>query len=147
MGNKSQTSVKKKGKPEKCISIEEAKELQKTWCDTRTHEIHKCVGFEDSRQFWWSVEELEEYLKYVKKKSKKQGILNPGIRFFFGAYPKSKCNAGQGHSTLFLAPTGAVPKNLGKGDDSNEEEEEENPNNYEIEPFNRGNDDKPKKDY
>ncbi len=117
--------------PKNCITVEEAKELQKAWCDTRTPEIDKCLGFEDTREFWWSVEELEEYLKYVKKQSRKQGIDNPGIRMYFGAYPKEKCKMDRGYATLFLAPTGAPAGGLGKGGDSAA-------NNYEVAPYNSG---------
>ncbi len=118
-----------KKRPAKCISIEEARELQTTWCDTRTPEIDRCIGFEDTREFWWSVEELQDYLKYVKKQSRKQGIDNPGIRMYFGAYPASKCKMGKGYSTLFLAPTGAP---AGGGKDGIDDA----PNNYDIEAYN-----------
>ncbi|MCK8523388.1 hypothetical protein M0D21_17535 [Aquimarina sp. D1M17] len=118
------------GKPKKCISIEDAKELQQAWCDTRTPEIDKCLGFEDTREFWWSVEELMEYLKYVKRKSRKQGIDNPGVRIYFGAYPETKCKMNRGYATVFFAPTGA-PAGTGKDGDSAQ-------NNYDIEPYNFG---------
>ncbi len=120
-----------KKRPEKCISVEEAKELQQVWCNTRTPEIDRCIGFEDTREFWWSVEELMEYLKYVKKKSRKMGIDNPGIRMYLGAYPDSKCKMGKGYATLFLAPTGDPAGSLGKDGDSAE-------NNYDIDPYNGG---------
>ena len=126
--------------PEKCISVEEARELHKEWCGTRTPHIHKCIGFEDTREFWWSVEELQEYLKYVKKQSKKMGIDNPGIRMYLGAYPSSKCKMHRGYSTLFLAPTGAPAGELGKGGGSA-------PNNYEIQAYNRGGSGFPPNDY
>ncbi len=116
--------------PKKCISVEEARELQNTWCDTRTPEIDKCLGFEDTREFWWSVEELQEYLKYVKKRSRKMGIKDPGIRMYFGAYSKEKCKMDRGYATAFLAATGSP---AGSGKDGDESE-----NNYLIEPFNYG---------
>ncbi|GAA4278416.1 hypothetical protein [Aquimarina mytili] len=126
--------------PKKCITVDEARELQKVWCDTRTPEIDKCIGFQDTREFWWSVEELEEYLKYVKKQSKKQGIDDPGIRIYFGAYPESKCKMHRGYSTVFLAPTGAPAGSFGKGGDSAS-------NNYEIQPMNGAGAGFPPKDY
>ncbi|WP_281988112.1 hypothetical protein [Aquimarina aggregata] len=116
--------------PKKCITVEEARELQKAWCDTRTPEIDKCLGFEDTREFHWSVKELKKYLKYVKKQSKKQGIKNPGIRVYFGAYPKEQCKMDRGYATVFLAPTGA-PAGEGKDGDSAQ-------NNYNLEPLNYG---------
>ncbi len=127
-------------RPEKCISVEEAKELQQVWCDTRTPEIDKCLGFEDTREFWWSVEDLQEYLKYVKKMSRKQGVDNPGIRIYLGAYPKEKCKMDRGYSTLFLAPTGAPVGGMGKDGDNA-------PNNYEIEPMNLSNGGNPPTNY
>ncbi len=119
-------------RPIKCISVEEAKELEKTWCDTRTPEIDECLGFQDTREFEWSVEELQEYLKYVKRKSRKQGILDPGIRVYFGAYSKDKCKMGRGYSTVFLAPTGEPAGSEGKGGSRRR-------NNYRIRPLNGAN--------
>ncbi len=129
-----------KNVPKKCIKVEEAKELQKEWCCTRTPEIDNCLGFEDTREFWWSVEELEEYLAYVKKESKEQGIDDPGIRMYFGAYPASKCKSKKGYATVFLAPTGAPAGGLGKGGDLA-------PNNYKIRAYNWGSSGNPPNTY
>lgn len=117
--------------PKKCISVEEARELQNTWCDTRTPEIDNCLGFEDTREFWWSVKELKKYLRYVERESKKQGIENPGIRAYFGAYPKDKCKIKRGYATMFFAPTGSPAGAPGKDGDCQA-------NNYKIEAYNRG---------
>ncbi len=120
-----------KKRPEKCIDEKQARELHNEWCCTRTPHIDKCMDFEDKREFWWSLEELQDYLKYVKKQSKKQGIKDPGIRIYFGAYPKEKCKMNRGYSTVFLAPTGTLPGEEGKGFGSS-------PNVYSIAPFNHG---------
>ena len=116
-------------KPKKCICKQEAQELQKQWCDTRQNAINSCLGFEDSREFWWSLEELQEYLNYVREESNKQQIINPGIRVYLGAYPEKKCKENKGMTTIFLAPTG-VPRGE-RGKDGALQ-----PNNYNIESLN-----------
>ena len=83
--------AKKVQKPEKCIKVEEARELHDNWCKKRGKRLQKKLGFEDAREFHWSVAELEEYLAYVKQESKEQGITDPGIRIYLGAYSKEKC--------------------------------------------------------
>ncbi|KAA1248061.1 hypothetical protein [Aquimarina sp. RZ0] len=118
-------------RPKKCITEEEARELHDNWCIKREGHLKKSLGFEDAREFHWSVAELEEYLAYVKQESKKQGITNPGIRAYFGAYPQNKCTKNRGYSTLFFAPTGS--RAGAKGKDGADDE-----NNYGISAFNRG---------
>lgn len=115
-------------KPKKCISVQEARELQKNWKSSRGKAIDRAQGFQDTREFWLSIEELEEYLKYVKEKSVEQEVENPGIRIYFGAYPPAAQN--RGYSTVFLAPTkksGSVESTV----------EDENVNNYDIDPLNQ----------
>lgn len=128
------------GKPKKCISVEEARELHDNWCENRKKHLEKCLGHEDDREFWWSVEELEEYLEYVKAESKEQGINDPGIRIYLGAYSKGTCKMGKGYSTLFMTPTGSSVRSLGK-DGGNAQ------NNYDIAPFNGGGAGRPPDDY
>lgn len=115
-------------KPKKCISVEEAKKQQDEWIRTRGKDIERGEGYEDTREFWYSLEELQEYLNYVKEKSAEQGVKNPGIRFYLGAYPKSENK--KSYSTIFLAPTKEAPgETESAGEDSDT-------NNYEIDPFN-----------
>ena len=64
-------------KPKKCISVEEARKEQDEWVKTRGKDIREAEGYEDTREFWYSVDELQEYLDYVKEKSKEQGVLSP----------------------------------------------------------------------
>lgn len=132
--------AKKVQKPQKCINVEEARELHDNWCKKRGKRLHKKLGFEDAREFHWTVAELEEYLAYVKQESAEQGIENPGIRVYMGAYSSSKCKMGRGYSTLFFAPTGARPGASGK--DGRDDE-----NNYEIDAFNKGGSGFPPNDY
>ncbi|SEM23207.1 hypothetical protein SAMN04487910_4492 [Aquimarina amphilecti] len=121
--------AKKVQKPQKCITENEARELHDNWCKKRSKRLQKKLGFEDKREFHWSVAELEEYLAYVKQESEKQGIKDPGIRVYLGAYSESKCKMKKGYSTLFFAPTGSRPGAFGKDGEDPE-------NNYGIEPFN-----------
>lgn len=115
-------------KPKKCISIEEAREEQDEWVRTRGKDIKECEGFEDTREFWYSLDELQEYLDYVREKSKEQGVKKPGIRFYLGAYPTTKYK--KGYATMFLAPTKEATGET--ADDAKDSE----PNNYGIEPMN-----------
>lgn len=124
-------------KPEKCISVEDARKEQDEWVKTRGKDIEKCCGYEDTREFWYSLDELQEYLDYVREKSKEQRVKNPGIRFYLGAYPTTKKD--RGYCTMFLAPTKEANSKRGAIKRSNSIERAEdttNTNNYEIEPLN-----------
>ncbi|MBT0608943.1 hypothetical protein [Aequorivita echinoideorum] len=105
-------------KPLKCISVEEATQLQDNWLATRAIYIEQGLGGADTREFLFSVEELQEFLDYVKSESEEQEIDNPGVRIYFAAYNSEENNK----ATVFLAPT--------KGTDENAD------NNYKIDPMN-----------
>ena len=95
--------------------------------ETREPVIRESLGHNDTREFWYSVDELQEYLDYVREKSREQGIETPGIRVYLGAYPKTPQS--RGYATLFLAPTQ-------ESDERDENGELRNDNNYNIEPYN-----------
>ncbi|OAB78821.1 hypothetical protein [Cochleicola gelatinilyticus] len=107
-------------KPKNCITPTEAKQLQENWMDTRALYIKNETGSEDVSNVFYTVEELEEYLTYVKNESKKQGIDSPGIRIYFAAYNDSKSKK----ATVFLAPT--------EGDAASSN------TNYKLDPLNKG---------
>ncbi len=108
-------------KPDKCISVNEAKALQNNWETTREPAITAMRnGTQDMSDFMWSLDELQEYLDYVKQESKKAGCNNPGIRVFLGAYNDNNST----NTTVFFAPT--------------ETDQIGADNNYDIEPFNFG---------
>ncbi len=117
------SNEEKKELPSKIVTHEAAKEMQDRYVETRYEVITKELG-PDGREFYWSLEDLEQYLNYVKKESKKQGVQNPGIRIYLGAYGAEK----GGKTTLFLSPTEDVisAENLGKMPE----------NNYGIQPMN-----------
>ncbi|AVR46974.1 hypothetical protein C7S20_17890 [Christiangramia fulva] len=112
-------------KPKKCISVEQARELQNHWVRSRGKEIERGQGYQDTREFWFSLDELQEYINYVREESEKQKVVNPGIRVYFGAYPPGKNNREKSYSTIFLAPT----KDVTNSPTTTE-------NNYDIEPLN-----------
>lgn len=107
-------------KPEKCISVAHARSLQDNWVSSRALEIENAIGAEDAREFLFSVSELQQFLDYIKNISTSEGIANPGVRVYFGAYDGESSNK----ATVFLVGT--------KGFETGA------PNNYNIDPLNRG---------
>ncbi|MEP2935302.1 MAG: hypothetical protein ABJM06_06265 [Gilvibacter sp.] len=106
-------------KPDKCISVNEAKDLQANWVSSREPAITSMRNnVQDTREFVFSVAELEEFLEYVKEESDEQDIEKPGIRIYLGAY-NTMTNS---NATLFMTAT--------KGCESDSD------NNYDIEPLN-----------
>ncbi len=115
-------------KPKKCISVDKARELQERWVKSRGKEIERGQGYQDTREFWFSLDELQEYIDYVREESKNQGAENPGIRIYFGAYPPGQNNRSKSYTTVFLAPTKEVSNSLTTTE-----------NNYDIDPLNESN--------
>jgi len=105
--------------PAKCITETEARQLQDNWKSTRAIEIENAQGSEDTREFFYTVAELEEYLAYVKAESIKQGYLAAGVRIYFAAYDNAVTNK----ATVFLAPTTGTSASSA--------------NNYNIQPLNK----------
>ncbi len=104
-------------KPSNCITVAEAKQLQNNWKATRAVDIEVAMGSPDTREFLFSVAELQQFLDYIREGSE---TLNPGIRIYFAAYDNDLTDK----ATVFLAPTLGVTAN--------------SPNNYKLEPFNKG---------
>lgn len=116
-------------KPKKCITREKAIDLQKRWWKTRGEVIENSEKHKDVCAVKFSVAELEEYLEYVKAKSREQGIKDPGVSIWMGAYESSQEKPGL--STVFLAATREKTGEIGE----EENDFEENP---EVEPYNLG---------
>ncbi|MCF6306989.1 MAG: hypothetical protein L3J09_03440 [Flavobacteriaceae bacterium] len=116
-------------KPKNCITVAAAKTLQKNWNTTRAVDIAKAMGSKDCCAITFNIDQLQEFINYVKDESAKQGIDNPGIRVYFAAYNDKESTK----ATVFLNAT--------ESDDGNSD------NNYGIDPLNMGNGGFPPKAY
>lgn len=125
-------------RPPKSITVEKARELQDDWKQSRAKEIENGQGYQDTREFWYSLEELQEYLDYVKEESNRQNVKKPGIRIYFASYPKS--NEKKSYATVFLAPTKEASADGSEASGSDD-------NNYEIDPLNHGHGGEPPNNY
>ncbi|APU66905.1 MAG: hypothetical protein VX712_00705 [Bacteroidota bacterium] len=115
-------------RPTKCISVAEAKALQQEWWDTRLEVTTNGHKHQDTCEFHFSLEELQEFLDYVKEESDAAGIKSPGINIWFGAYQAKESRPNL--STIFLS---ATKKKNGEEVDEYGRDYDENP---EIDPMN-----------
>ena len=90
-------------RPAKCITIDKAKTLQKKWRDTRGKLFEENEEYQDACEVWYSLDDLQEYLNYVRDLSAEQGVEHPGISIWFGA--EDKQGKKDGLSTIFLLAT------------------------------------------
>ncbi len=116
-------------KPAKCIGVDLARDLQDNWVNTRARDIERAQGAKDTREFTFNIDELQEYIEYVKSEAKKQDIKTPGLRLYFAAYNSSESKK----ATVFLCPTESDSKKAN--------------NIYTIDPFNRSTGGWPPKSY
>jgi len=103
---------KEPGRPTQLITKKFAKDLHLNFMKYRAGIIAKYIKKEDANAVWFSVEELENYIHYIKTKGDKTGYDVTGIRFYFGVYPEERKYAEKaGLMTLFLTATGKKIKN------------------------------------
>ncbi len=101
----------------KLITYEESRVLFDEYSRTNNQILAQSRnGNPDSRWYWFSLEDMEGYIKYVKENAKKQNLKNPGIRIYLGKYPENH-PAGKmakpeyaGYQTIFLMPTAKAEK-------------------------------------
>ncbi|QAA81327.1 hypothetical protein EI546_06105 [Aequorivita sp. H23M31] len=103
--------------PLNCITVSEARKFHDNWLKTRALYIEKGLGSPDVCEFLFTVDELQQFLDYVKAGTEKH---EPGIRIYLAAYGTDKSEK----ATLFLAPT--------LGTKAGAE------NNYNLDPLNKG---------
>ena len=114
-------------KPSKCITVAQAKQLQENWVVTRAKDIERAMGSEDTREFLFSVAELQQFLDYIKEGSETGS--QPGVRIYLAAYD----NDASDKATVFLAPTLGITPGAS--------------NNYDLEPLNKSVSGFPPKNY
>ncbi|MEL4308474.1 hypothetical protein [Joostella sp. CR20] len=90
-------------KPKKCITHKKALKLQEKYAKTIEKTLKKEYGKDFASQFWWSVEELEEYIAYFKQEAKDKGYTDLGLRFSLGKYEDDDKD---GNLSGFIMPTG-----------------------------------------
>ncbi|MCD0469901.1 hypothetical protein [Flavobacterium sp. JAS] len=95
-------------KPSQLISKEFAQELNLNYNKKKASLTAKSAKTkEDANAIWYSLEELENYIHYIKTQAAENGYTADGIRFYFGVYPEDEKHGEKaGLTTLFLVPTG-----------------------------------------
>ena len=100
--NLEETSV---GRPWNMISYKGMIERLEYYDKTRKPVLENALGFEDTRINYYSIETIENYIKYVKQLSKEKGIELTGINFVSGAYPKEASYGTPGYQHFIFMPT------------------------------------------
>ncbi|KAF2337015.1 hypothetical protein [Flavobacterium daemonense] len=94
-------------RPTQLITKKFAKELHTNFMKYRASIIAKYIKKEDANAAWFSINELENYIHYIKSKGEKTGYDVNGIRIYFGVYPEeTKYAEKAGLMTVFLTATG-----------------------------------------
>ena len=121
--------------PEQGISLEEAKMLESEFLRTRYGAINEALPNidQDTRDFWFSIDTLKDYIAYVEQEAGAQGLDNLGIRIYYGAYPEGSEYPDPGYATVFLVPTTQSTTNVVKqgfgpmqDDDDNDDDDHDN---------------------
>ena len=91
--------------PEQTISTEKARVLERGYKTLRAPIINDSLDIVDTREFWFSLETLEQYFRYVKAEGKRLEKSNLGIRVYLGVYPEEAGYPDPGLTTVFFVPT------------------------------------------
>lgn len=132
--------MKQFDEPTQLITHNMATDLNKRYNEKRSGLILSDIGKEDANAVWYSIEELENYINYVKTKGIEKGIEVNGIRFYIGVYPEDgvKFKEKAGLTTIFLSPTKKKETNLLEKNLEINSLTEVNVDVTEIEPLNYG---------
>ncbi|MGH2664956.1 hypothetical protein [Flavobacterium sp.] len=124
--------------PKNLISTEKAKELNRNFNIKRADLHEKAIGKQDANAVWYSIEDLENYIEYIKTSGSEKGYVIDGIRFYFGVYSETDGKGKAGYSTLFLSPTGKSINARVAESSSSEQDQESGKDITSIEPLNFG---------
>jgi len=128
-------------KPSQLITKEFAKQLNVNYNNRKASITAKKSQKEDANAIWYSLEELENYIHYIKTNGAKDGYNVDGIRFYFGVYPDDEKHGEKaGLTTLFLVPTGKkIEQNTAKVQSFALTQEPLSSDIQSLEPMNYGN--------
>lgn len=71
------------------ISSAQAKVLSKEYAEHNYKLVNAGKIEPETKEVYYDIEDLEDYIKYVKEQAKKNKIENVGITIAFGQYPKT----------------------------------------------------------
>jgi hypothetical protein len=96
-------------KPKQLISVDQAKELNKNYNLKHTFNVATQDINEDANAVWFSINEIQNYIDYIKEEGALKGHIIDGIRFYFGVYSDTESVDKAGFTTIFLSPTRKLP--------------------------------------
>jgi len=94
-------------RPEQTISIEKGRILEDGYKTLRAPIINDSLDIVDTREFWFSLDTMEQYLRYVRAEGEKLKQSGLGIRVYLGVYPDEHGFPDAGYTTVFFVPTSA----------------------------------------
>ncbi|MFY0628790.1 MAG: hypothetical protein JXR05_00335 [Flavobacteriaceae bacterium] len=101
-------------KPNNFLTGKETASMLHHYDMTRKPVLEKTLGHEDTRINFHSIDELENYIKYVKEISREKGINLTGINFVSASYPENTTQGIANYQTIMFMPTTEINgKNIG----------------------------------
>ncbi|AUC81241.1 hypothetical protein [Lacinutrix sp. Bg11-31] len=94
-------------KPSGVISTKDARTLDRAFDSRHKLISDSIVKRPDNRSSWWSLKDMQDYLKYAENQSEELGYTMDGIRVYLGAYPDEEVDSKRtvGYTTMFMVPT------------------------------------------
>ena len=96
-------------KPKGLVSPGQAKKLNDNWTKFREAAVDSAAKKQgrnkDNRSTWWSIEDIENYIKFAKNQTDSLQYNLTGIRVYLGVYGDNAGRTKKNLSTMFLIPT------------------------------------------